>query len=642
VLAEIASRLAAVGEAAPRLAMRLAERRLRREEWGEAAALLGEGPPARDLRDLWFRLRTLALAGEGRSADLRAAFAAWERAGGDPAELRARYAATLSVFLLDDPGGRPTGELLERAAADADRLDPQLARIVLARLIGLLRLAGSPRAVTWYDRAVARFGRLPQFDRADLAAAPAALAGGRTAGTLVFRVAGAEPGDRLLLSPDAEQPVDDDYRALAVPAGGRVLATRRGGATPQRWVLHDRAGRTRGSGAVWPVADRTVEIEVARRAPAGRSPGSPASAASPASAVAPSGRRPGDGRRRVAVVILDCGDWRLVQYLRTRGELPVLDRLLAAGYRAVLDSYPAYTAVAIRSLVEPAVHGVDSFLALLHQLGAEIEGLNFVGANPAAGLAWLLPGGESLFATLGAGPLTTANLLRSFGPLQVGRQAETVGPYGRLGRLAGYRGARPLGDEERAAFPALAVAGSHGDLVAEIAADLDTAAALSGDPAGPDLFLLRVAALDVLTHAYYAAAARGGQDDGAGFLYALYRYLDARLGAVDAALDADDVLVVMSDHGIRTALEHDRQALFVAVGGGAPAGRCPGTPALRGVGRMLADLVGVETGWPATGIEAWVAGAGPPGPPGETSGRPPPTYDPSVGQPRTPEEKETR
>ena len=616
VLAELTARLPSAGEAAPLLALRLAERQIRREEWQEAEALLGAAPPDPRFTEMWFHLRTLVMAGEGRRDDLMAAFAAWRRAGGDPAELRARYALTLSIFQLHDPD-HSNAELMERAAADADRLDPGLARLLFVRLVGGLRIERSPRAVVWYDRAVARFGSLPSLDREALLS-PATLigddGGGHATGVLHFRIAGAEGDDQLLLAPEPDEPHDADYQALPVPADGRVEVRRRGREAPQRWVLRDGQGRTRASGAVWVVAGRAVDVDVVLRPP---------SAAPGATSAPPARRRPADGRRRVSVVILDCGDWRLVQYLRARNELPVLSRLFATGYRAVLDSYPAYTAVAIQSLVKPSAPGVNSFIGLLYQLGGEIEGLNFIGTNPAAGLSWLLPGRESLFSTLGAGPLVTANLLRSFGPLQVGRQAETVGPYGRIGRLAGYRGARPLTGEERAAYPALNSGGNRGGLLAEIAADLDTAVTLAG-PDGPDLVMLRVAALDMLTHTSFTEASRNGQDDGAPFLYAVYRYLDRRLGEIDSALDADDVLVVMSDHGIRTALEHDRKALFVAAGDGVPRGRCPGSPALRGIGRMLAELFGVEATWPATGIEAWVSeigapGAGPAGGPGGTS-----------------------
>ena len=61
----------------------------------------------------------------------------------------------------------------------------------------------------------------------------------------------------------------------------------------------------------------------------------------------------------------------------------------------------------------------------------------------------------------------------------------------------------------------------------------------------------------------------------------------------------------MSDHGIRTAMEHAREALFIAAGPGIPKGRAPGAPELAGVPRALADLLGVETDWRDTGVAPW-------------------------------------
>jgi len=63
---------------------------------------------------------------------------------------------------------------------------------------------------------------------------------------------------------------------------------------------------------------------------------------------------------------------------------------------------------------------------------------------------------------------------------------------------------------------------------------------------------------------------------------------------------------VMSDHGIRTAMEHETDALFVLAGEGIPTGRAPGEPHLRGVPRILAGLLGIETPWPDSGIASWV------------------------------------
>ena len=69
------------------------------------------------------------------------------------------------------------------------------------------------------------------------------------------------------------------------------------------------------------------------------------------------------------MIVLDCADWRLVQYLRTRGELPFLDALIRTGYSAVLDSDPPLTGAALEALVAPDRRGAASFLGLVHQLG---------------------------------------------------------------------------------------------------------------------------------------------------------------------------------------------------------------------------------------------------------------------------------
>jgi len=74
---------------------------------------------------------------------------------------------------------------------------------------------------------------------------------------------------------------------------------------------------------------------------------------------------------------------------------------------------------------------------------------------------------------------------------------------------------------------------------------------------------------------------------------------------VHELLDEDDIFIVMSDHGIRTAMEHSRFAFFVVTGPGVPRGRATGEPDLRGVSRVLADLFGVATDWPETGVAPW-------------------------------------
>jgi hypothetical protein len=290
-----------------------------------------------------------------------------------------------------------------------------------------------------------------------------------------------------------------------------------------------------------------------------------------------------------------------------RAELPVFARLVAQGTRAVLDSEPPFTAVAVRTLAEPGARGAEGVLGVLHQLGAEVAGLEFVRANPAAPLGWVLPGGAGLFDTIGAGPLRAVNLLHSHGGLQVGIHGEVVGPHGARSTSQPVL-ERELRPEEAAIAGRVSAVDAR--LLRTIAADFDVTTRLArevGTEGGADLVMLRVASLDLLTHENFPATAAPGQDDGGTVLARTYRYVDRRLGELAGALDGNDVLIVMSDHGAHTALQHDPRALFVAWGGGVPAGRVAGQPELRGVPRLLADLLGVRTAWPATGIEAWAA-----------------------------------
>jgi hypothetical protein len=180
-----------------------------------------------------------------------------------------------------------------------------------------------------------------------------------------------------------------------------------------------------------------------------------------------------------------------------------------------------------------------------------------------------------------------------------------IGPHGVRRRVQTARARRPLRPDERRRFVGIDDDPQAAGLIEGIAAELDAAVELAA--AGEvDLLALRLESLDILTHALFSPLASTRQDDGRSNLLAAYRYIDARLGDLDAALDVDDVLVVMSDHGIRSAMEHESDALFVAVGGGVPSGRAAGRPDLRGVARTLAGLMGVDTVWPATGVAAWL------------------------------------
>jgi len=585
------------------LRIALAASYLARFEAAQALRVLADvAPPAgHPLGLLWFENRARAIAMLGEIAALKRHFERWAASGADPVDLRARYALRVSVSHLRDPEKTHLA-LLEEALVDPAQLhDGQLRWALYRRLIGtLVADARIEDALSVYDEAV-KYVAFPKLDREQIerAALPALAAENAQdvhEGILHFALApDAEIQGTLLVAPDPREPADREYEVHAITSASGVRVHRVRSYTPTRWVLRDEQGRTRGSGMAWPHPGREVRVRIEPRAVLDRfSQG----------VKAPS--RPADGHRRLYTLILDCADWRLTQYLRARGELPLLDHLMRSGYRAVLSSQPAFTAAAMEALVWPDRGQEVSFVGLMHRMGLEIGGLASVGKNPLGFLAAVLPESESLFERLGAGELVTANMLFSHGGIEAGHHAQILGPFSEARRLELSRSFRPLRDEERSRFPGLDMGPRQRRHMETIAAEFDTAQQII-ERGEVDLLMLRIEPLDLLTHAFFGDLLKGGQDDGKSPLLAAYRYIDHRLVTLYGQMDADDVLLVMSDHGIRTPMEHEEDALFVLAGAGIPRGRAPGQPHLRGVPRILAGLLGVETPWPDSGVASWIA-----------------------------------
>ncbi|MGH0032592.1 MAG: hypothetical protein ACQGVC_22600 [Myxococcota bacterium] len=607
VIESLARELPATGDAAAFGRALLARRQLRRGDAPGALRTLATPPADAGGEALahWYDTKLTAHALDDDVAAARQARDAWQRAGGEPAVVRARYALALSIAGLADPD-TPILALLARSLAETEGLAEKKLREGLAvRFILTLTNAGRfDEALSAFDRhqpelgldGLSRDELLRAERREHLARAPAEARRGR----LRFRIDGAAAGSELWLSPDADAPADAAYQRIPVPAGGEVAVTRSEGEIPQRWVLR-RGDGVLASGTIQPRAGAERSVEVAA-----------GSEAKPPAPPHVRTRRDADGRRRVALVLLDCGDWPIVNHLRARGELPVLDALRASGTRAVLTSDPPLTAAALEALVWPGRRGDASVLGLVHRMGVELAGLASVGDNPFEALRYVLPESDDLFSRVGTGDRSAANLLLSHGGIRAGRHGEVSGPHGAHGRVPIGRASRPLDAGERRLYPLLARAEQSSPrdalYVRTIAAELDATRDLAHQ-AEHDLVVVRIEPLDILTHANYAETATDGRDDGGRLLYDVYRYIDARLGEVDAALDADDVLIVMSDHGIRTAMEHSEDAFFVAVGPGIPPGRIDGTPHLRGVPRALAELLGIATDWPDTGIAGFARAA---------------------------------
>ncbi|MBK7949003.1 MAG: alkaline phosphatase family protein [Deltaproteobacteria bacterium] len=595
LLAEIGSRIEDDPSWIPqRLVLALAFGR--RGQHVESIRVLGDTAPALEspLSTVWYESRIKAQAASGDLAAVKQTFADWRRAGGDPIDLAARYALRLSTDQLADPE-HDTIDLLRAAIATSDALrDRNIVWGLHRRLISHLLVEGRPEEALAAFDAASGVVDLTGVSRDEIVRAvrgPSDPAAPIEAARVVFRIPSELAGGRLVVSPDAPEAAarpDADYHDLALEGAGERALASSPGLHPRRWVVRDASGAVRGSGAFWPEPGTTQRIEVEPRPPAARPV-----------AFAPA-RRPGDGRRRVIAILPDCGDWRLVQYLRARGELPFHDHLLEQGHRAVLESRPAFTAAALQSLVWPAKPRVRATLDWIHDLGLELAGLEAVGSNPVGFLGLVLPERPNLFETLGEGDRVTANMLLAHGRIDAGRHAEIVGPDGHHRTLPSQAAYRPLAEAELARFPSLVHDRDTKKFAETIAAEMDAAERIVRE-GEIDFLFLRLEALDLLTHAHFGPLDGRGQDDGRGPLLDTYRYIDERLAILDRLLDRDDWLVYLSDHGIRSSMQHEEDAIFAVLGEGVPKGRAPGKPALRGIPRSLASMLGVETDWPETG-----------------------------------------
>jgi hypothetical protein len=550
---------------------------LARGQGARARAALGEtAPSGRDsVARGWWYLRMQALAEEGDVAAMQAHRDAMGLAW-SPELAALLYAAEMTGKNLSEPGRDILTVLREALAGEAGVDDPDLVAYGWSRAILTLGALGrTEEALASWQQVSARMP-LPAVDADELSR----LVEAPDTREVRFDL---PTGLALSVAPEGEPD------AAWVPAGPRVR--RPASPTPLRWVARDGEGQVRASGSAWP-GPRPVVVT-------GRE--------AVASGTWTPARRPADGRRRVWVMVVDCLDWRILAYLLERGELPVTRSLLGRGWRAVLGQEPALTASAMEALVHPERAPAPSFFRTVLAYGVEAQAFTDEGRNPFAALHAFVPTRPDLFETVGSTQLVAANLLFAYGNIDAGMNAQLVGPAGRhaslplaqtrrrptVAELARYPSFHTL--QERAwAPPELQTLLAHLDLAAELVGNRDL-----------DLLLLRTPSTDIFTHGYFGATATGAQDDGQGVLYDVYRLLDVHLGELDRALDEDDVLVLMSDHGIRTTMQHDPAAVFVAVGAGVPHGRAEGRPALLGVARALASLLGLATDWPDTGVAPW-------------------------------------
>lgn len=379
----------------------------------------------------------------------------------------------------------------------------------------------------------------------------------------------------LALSPPEEQ---RHLPPVLLPASTAFRLSRAAEVMPLWTELRDDDGASRGGAALLPAPGEDLRTTL-RATP-------PTRVASTLKAP-----RPGDGRRRVYAVLLDGGDWRVWRGADLLLGAPFLRHVDRAAVRGRLLSSPPQTATAIAKIVRPSTGAITSFLEDMHALGVQSAQV-LDGDNLFAPLSLLLPDRPDVFEALARGGRSSVNLLLKKASIDPGRVDMITRPDSTRVPFARPPRFRVLRPDELALLPEGKIPADAEYDFTEVAGAFDALEAAIRDPS-LDFAMVHVDGTDTLAHTTGNELRRAhGSTPPA--LLSLYRYVDHRLAAVLPQVDEDDVLVVFSDHGIQNAVEHDEQALFLALGGGIEPATFDDVVPLDGIPHLLLSLLNVD------------------------------------------------
>jgi hypothetical protein len=381
----------------------------------------------------------------------------------------------------------------------------------------------------------------------------------------------------LLVSPDPEGPVDAAYVEYRVHAGERVRIMRHAGDHPVRCVVRDSDGNVRAAAHLWPTAARQdvmLNAEAAWTRPeVGALP-----------------TRDADGVRRLVVVVVDSGDWRLVNFGYATRQLPMLEALHRVSLVGILNSDPPSTVTAMARLIAPS-SAADTPMQL-ERLGQQLQAATAQPKNLLREINLFTQTQRRTLIDVVAEKKHVMNMLFGHGAIQAG-EAGLTGPAGR--EPIAQRTVRHLTEDDDLSLPLLQENNSY-------RAQFEAAAAQFDDLVGyvsakkADLYLYRYDPTDILAHEFLSKWSSAGKIERKSLFFDSYRYLDRRLRDVSAAMDADDVLMVISDHGTKNSANHDKMSLLMmyqkSVDGGHVA-----SPQLRHLPSWIVRILCLDEPW---------------------------------------------
>ncbi len=321
-----------------------------------------------------------------------------------------------------------------------------------------------------------------------------------------------------------------------------------------------------------------------------------------------------DGHRRVLVVWPDGGSWFLLNGYAKRGLMPNIAQLLRTGARGeMISTNPPFTATAYKRMVElePANYDPEEG-GLLEVLALQLKGIPFLdGFLPDS----LVSGseGRTIYDALSANGLIAANLV--FSDRFVSSPDDLKTSDGRRLEIGEDALATARGEGAEAIDASEAAAVLTNVLHIDAAKEPERAAALTSlgiflygvdnseakVKAGLDVWqknnidfmLLRLPSVDILSHRYFWTVDESFVQNP---MIETYRYFDAVVGRFIETLDADDTLVVVSDHGVAGTLHHHRACLLIVDGPGIQPGTTLPTLPIGGFPVVILSRFGIGEG----------------------------------------------
>lgn len=351
----------------------------------------------------------------------------------------------------------------------------------------------------------------------------------------------------ILVAPDESAPINQAYERHPIQRGATLTIQRSVSDHPVRFVLRDREDRVRAAAQTWLIPDRTQQLRLQAEAPW----------TSPSTVTT---RKPADGQTRVVVAVIDSGDWRYLRYGFATGQLPTLASLVDNGVTGVMVSDPPSTAVAMGKLLEPSPLREDTPL-LLRRLASQYSLALGDKSNALDDLRLFSQSTSPTLTDVVGGSKRVLNMLMGHGAAG----PELTGPDGVSMVSAPSRRRITAEDQLTPAF--LAASTLYLEQFEAAAAQLDTLISQVKDERA-DLYLYRYDPTDLLAHNNLPTWSNAGAMKEHSIFFDSYIYLDRRVSELEAALDADDILFIVSDHGTQNSATHDQRSLFVAAAPG--------------------------------------------------------------------------